>query len=86
MTELDEIVDNILVQMYEEAEPGLDFHDLKENPDEYPEDWYSQHVLSAERQREIVDEHTEGENLTDSEHTSVVFSTILNYGPRSSHS
>jgi len=81
MDDLQELAYDILREMYDEAEPGLDWDDLRENPDEYPDDWYSQHYLSDERQREIFDKHVEGETLTDDEHTSLVMTCILDLGP-----
>lgn len=70
-----------LAEMYEEAEPGLDFYDVVENPDDYPDDWFQQHTLDKERQREIVDKHCEQHDLTDSEETSVHWTAILDLGP-----
>lgn len=83
MTDTEAICLDILTQMYEEAEPGLDFEDVQENPDDYGERWFAEHYLDAERQRDIVDEHIEDVTLTPQEETAVVFTTILNYGPSS---
>lgn len=81
MTNLEEIRNSIMQEMYEEAEPGLDFSDLVENPDEYPDDWYSQHYLSDERQEEIFDKHVEQHDLSKREHSALVMECILNLGP-----
>jgi Tat protein secretion system quality control protein TatD with DNase activity len=72
-------------QMYNEAEPGLDFMDLLENSDEYPDDWYSQHTLSSERQQEIFEEHVEAADLSDREHTQLSIECIVNLGPSSEY-
>jgi len=71
-------------QMYDEAEPSLEFDDFLENPDDYPEDWYARHYLDSERQLEIMEEHTEDVELTDSEHASLSLTCITSLGPTSS--
>ena len=81
MTDLEQLRDDILNEMYAEAEPPLDFDYALENPDEMDDDWYSQHYLSDERQREIFDKHTAKHDLTDSEHTSLTMTCILSLGP-----
>lgn len=81
MVDLVEIRDDVLREMYDEAEPGLDFDDLLDDPDEYPDDWYEQHTLDSERQREILDKHLEQYDLTEQEHTSLVMTCILDLGP-----
>ena len=81
MTELQEIAYDIMREMYDEAEPGLDWDDLRENPDEYPDDWYSQHYLPSERQREILDKHIEKHDLTEKEESSLSWTCILDLGP-----
>lgn len=81
MTDLQEVVYDILQEVYEEAEPGLDFEDLRENPEDYPDDWYSQHYLDEEREREILHKHLEKHDLTEQEESSVTFTVILDMGP-----
>ena len=71
----------ILIEMYEEAEPGLDFEYALENPEEFEDGWYSNHYLSDERQETILDKHCEKYDLTDTEYTQITMTTILNYGP-----
>lgn len=73
-----------LRQIYEEAEPGMDFDHALDNPDEYGESWYTNHYLPSERQREIVDEHCATHDLTDKEEVTVHWTAILNYGPAGS--
>lgn len=82
MTNLQKIAFDALREMYQEAEPPLDFDHAIENPDKYEDNWYSNHELCPERQKEIVEKHCEGKNLTSSEHTTVVMTAILNYGPK----
>lgn len=81
MTELKEVAYDALREMYSEAEPPLDFDHLRENPDEYPDDWYEQHALDGERQREIVDKHINEHQLSRREKTQVTMTAILDYGP-----
>ena len=81
MTAAKEVAYDALQQMYNEAEPGLNFERLRRNPDEYPDDWISQHELSRQRQREIVELHCENAGLTQSERNGVFWSAILDYGP-----
>lgn len=81
MTNLESVIDDILRQMYDEAEPGLDWDYVLENPGEFQGEWYKEHYLDGQRQDEIVEEHTEG--LSESEKTAVTMEAILNYGPRS---
>jgi hypothetical protein len=81
MTELKELRNQILREVYSEAEPGLDFDDLLANPDDYPDNWFEQHTLSAEREREIFEKHTADADLTESERTYLLTECILNLGP-----
>lgn len=80
-TTVKQVAYDALEQMYDEAEPGLDFYDVVENPDDYDDDWFQQHTLDSDRQREIVDEHCEKHDLTESEETSVTWTAILDLGP-----
>lgn len=84
MAELEEVMDEVMAQMYREAEPGLDWHDLRENPDDYPENWFRQHHLDGDRQQELVDEAIEEYNLTSQEATSLTMTCLLDYAPKSS--
>ena len=79
---LTEVRDDILNEMYAEAEPPLDFDRVLDNPDSMNDDWYSQHFLSEDEQQRILDKHVERHNLTDTEHTALVMECILNLGPR----
>lgn len=80
--EMKELQNDILRQIYEEAEPGLDFDDLLENPDEYPDDWYDQHRLSDERQEEIRDEQLEKHGIDGDElPTGFWMNVIAGYSP-----
>ena len=76
-----ELRNDILREVYKEAEPGLDFDDLLENPEDYPDDWYSNHYLSSEREQEIFDKHTDDASLTSSEHTDLALTCITSMGP-----
>jgi len=86
MTELKEIAYDALREMYSEAEPPLDFDDVLENPEEYPDDWYSRHELDGERQKEIVEKHCEKHDLSSRERTTVTFAAITDLGPTSTES
>jgi hypothetical protein len=79
--ELTAVRDDILREMYQEAEPPLDFDDVLENPDEYSDDWYRNHTLSSEKQREILNKHFDKHELTGSEITSLTFTCITDVGP-----
>jgi hypothetical protein len=83
MTDLWEIAKDALNEIYDEAEPGLDFDDLLENTDDYPDDWFGQHTLSAEREQEILQKHKSKHDLTEREKTQLTMTVIVNYGPRS---
>lgn len=76
-----EVAFDALREMYSEAEPPLDFDYALENPEEMNEDWYSQHHLDSDRQREIVNKHIDKRNLTDREENAVIFTAILDLGP-----
>jgi hypothetical protein len=83
MTDVKEVAFDALREMYEEAEPSVDFDEIRENAEDYPDDWYTNYYLHPERQREIVDKHCEKHNLTNAEHTTVTMTAILHYGPAS---
>lgn len=79
--ELRELADEMLADMYEDADPPLDFYDVVENPEEYPDDWYQQHTLSNERIREIFDKHTEDVSLTSAEHAELSLTVLTSLAP-----
>lgn len=81
MSDLVEVRDTIMREVYSEAEPGLDWDDLLENPDEYPDDWYEQHTLPAEREREIFDKHCDEFDVGEQERTALTMTCILDLGP-----
>jgi hypothetical protein len=81
MTDLESIRNDVLREMYDEAEPGLDFDEVLANPESVDEDWYAQHTLDGDRQQEIVEKHAEKHNLSEKEHTALVSECILNLGP-----
>jgi hypothetical protein len=68
-------------EIYDEAEPGLDFDEVLNDPDEFDDDWYSQHYLPDERQREILNKHLDKHDLSDKQESSVTITVILWYGP-----
>ena len=72
---------DILTEMYQEAEPPLDFEEVLASPEDQPEDWFKQHYLPEEKSEEIFDKHVEGVELTDREHTGLVMTCILDLGP-----
>jgi hypothetical protein len=87
--ELRQLADEILTEMYAEAEPPLDFMYLRENPDEAPDGWYKQHHLPKVEQNAIFDKHVDRfeedvRSLSASEHTALVTECILNLGPATS--
>ena len=83
MTDLKQLRDEILNEMYAEAEPPLDFDYAVANADEMDDDWYQQHYLSQERCQEIFDKHTESVDLTKSEHLSLTMTCLADLAPTS---
>jgi len=81
MTDLEEIAFDALREIYQEAEPPLDFDHALENPDEYGENWYSDHTIQRDTEREILNKHLDKHDLTDRERSSVIMFVTLNYGP-----
>jgi hypothetical protein len=78
---LEELRNEILTEMYSEAEPPLDFRKVLANPDEHPEDWYKRHYLRPKRQREIFEKHVADESLTENEHAQLSLTCITDLGP-----
>lgn len=83
MADLKELRDDILREMYAEAEPPLDFDEVLANPDDQPDDWYQRHYLDSERQKEIFSKHVENfeRELTSSEHADLSLTCITSLGP-----
>lgn len=67
--------------MYAEAEPGLDIDDVIDNPDDYGDEWFMNHSLDNDRQREIFDEHVEQYDLTQGEIASLQIVTMCDLAP-----
>lgn len=70
-----------LTEMYSEADPPLDFQGVIDGDIDVAEDWYTQHVLSGERQRNIVNEYHDKYELTNREKAGITMTCILDYGP-----
>lgn len=81
MTDLIKLRNDILREMYAEAEPPLDFDEALANPKDQPDNWCSQHYLSNERQREILDKHLAKHDLSEREINTLTWHCILNLGP-----
>lgn len=81
--ELKRIRNRALRQMYNEAEPGLDFDDLLENPEKYPDNWHQRHHLPSERVKEIFENHVDGHDLTTEEHAQLTLTVITDLSPTS---
>ena len=79
---LEKIRNDILREMYSEAEPGLDFDHLLKNPDEYDEKWFENHHLPKGKQDEIFEKHCEKHDVTGSERSSLSWTCFLDLGPR----
>lgn len=82
MSKTKQAVVEALTKIYEEAEPGLEFEHIQANPDEYPDDWYQNHFLPAERQTEIIEEMSNKYELSNKENAALSITVTLNYGPR----
>jgi len=80
-----ELAIKILQKLYDEAEPGVDFQYVLENPEEFGEEWYLNHYLEQSRQEKIVndmiEEFSEEYNLTTSQKTKLRTTVTLGYGP-----
>lgn len=81
MTDTEQIVTDILTEMYSEATPPLDFEKVVNGEIDVDEEWYLHHELDGERQREIVDKHLADHELTDREESGITMTCILDYGP-----
>ena len=83
MTDLKELRDDILNEMYAEAEPPLDFDEVLANPDDQPDDWYQRHYLASDEQQEIFTKHVDAfeRELTSSEHADLSLTCITSLGP-----
>lgn len=80
--QLRELRDDILHEVYQEADPPLDWRDAANNPDDYPDFHPSNHVLSNERQREIREKHIAGHDLSDRQQSQLTFAVVTEWGPR----
>lgn len=81
--EIWEIAKAALVEMYQEAEPPLDFEEALANAEGMEHRWYTNYYLSTERQQEIVERYCDEHNLNKSERSTVTWIAILHYGPSS---
>jgi hypothetical protein len=81
MVDLEKVAYDALREIYRKAEPGIDFDDVLENPEDYGENWYLNHKLHADRQEEILEKHLDKHNLSERERRSVRMAVILDYGP-----
>lgn len=68
-------------EVYNEAEPGLDWDELVENPDDVEDNWWEDQYLDDEREREILNKHFDKHDLTDDEESALTWTCILEYGP-----
>jgi hypothetical protein len=83
-TALDTIAREALTQIYDEAEPGLDFEEVWENPDSVDDDWYKKQYLNSKRQQEILHQHFDRNDLTQEEESSLYWTVIVDLGPTGS--
>ena len=83
MVELNEIVNDVLTEMYDNATPSLDFSDVRENPEEYPDDFYLNYELEKEQKEEILQKYLSEYKLTDAEESAVRIECMLYLGPTS---
>lgn len=79
-----EIRNEILREMYREAEPSFNFDRVLENPDKVDDDFYTNHYLPEEKSREILNKHFDKNDLSRSEKRTLRIETILNLGPTNS--
>jgi hypothetical protein len=81
MTDLTELRNDIMRHMYNEADPGLDWDEVIENPDIVDGDWYKDHTLAQKRQREIFNKHVSGESLSSTEHARLSLQCLTSFAP-----
>lgn len=63
--EAKEVAEQILEQLYREAEPGGDYHELRpENPSEEDEGWFNEHKLDHDRMQDIIDDRLDDADLS----------------------
>jgi hypothetical protein len=81
MKDLPEIGNEILREMYAEAEPPLDFDRVLDSPGDADEDFYQNHYLSAEEQHQIFQKYAEKHDLTHKEKASLSMSIFIGFAP-----
>lgn len=65
MTEnFEKAIEETLTRMYNEAEPGLDFSKVVADPESVEEEFYKNHYLSADRQKEIIQDVADKYDIT----------------------
>lgn len=80
-SEAEKVAFDALREMYKKADPGFNFDKVLEDPDEQPDEWYKQHDLEEEKQREIVDKHCEKNDLSQGQRVTVTWIAITDLGP-----
>lgn len=85
MTDLDQVTEDLLKELYSEATPSADYHELvrkkKEGDKEIEKPYYAVHYLPEDKQNEIVQRHVE--DLKRWERGKVKFSVLLGPAPTS---
>jgi len=76
-----EIANDILREMYAEAEPPLDFDRVLDSVGDADEDFYQNHYLSQEEQTRIFEKHVEEQDLTDRERAALRMSVMIGPAP-----
>lgn len=70
-----------LNRLYEEADPPLDFDEVLANPDAFDDDWFRQHTLDPETEKEICNEVIEEYDLDGRERSAFFTTVVLDLGP-----
>lgn len=81
MSELIELRNDILSEMYRHATPPLDFSMVLQDPTKMDEQWYKDHHLPAKKQEEIFEKHISDTSLTTQEETSLRMDIFLGAAP-----
>lgn len=82
MTNLLKLRNEILIEMYAQADPPLDFQRVLESPEDYSQEWYLDHTLDSETQQNIVDDICNQNNVSKREKRILLCEAMLNLGPQ----
>lgn len=86
LEKLKSIYRDIMIEMYQKADPPLDIvayeKELKEKGELSPEGWFLNHYLPIDEQEAIVNKHFDKHRLTKRERHELNFVVHLGWAPR----